>query len=192
MTTRCRLHGKYPVSDRIRATSMHSFTLTAHTYFPPQTRVFPLWVCVQVCVTVLPQGKSLLFTLKEHSLAYLHQENLFINSSICCVFPSLFGSDFSLSVPSMSVSFPLFYYPSLFHSSLNIFFLLQRSDHLPALWQQPKKTCERARETVWGKVRHGTVFPSKLQISPLNPLTPIPLPTHTNPRRTNPGIYQPK
>lgn len=175
MTTRCRLHGKYPVSDHIRATSMHSFTLTAHTYFPPQTRVFPLWVCVQVCVTVLPQGKSLLFTLKEHSLAYLHQENLFINSSICCVFPSLFGSDFSLSVPSMSVSFPLFYYPSLFHSSLNIFFLLQRSDHLPALWQQPKKNLWKSEGDSLGQCEAWDCFPlqtSDLPTEPTDPHTP--------------------
>lgn len=35
MTTRCRLHGKYPVSNHIPAC-----TLTAHAYFPPQTECF--------------------------------------------------------------------------------------------------------------------------------------------------------
>lgn len=125
-TTRCRLHGKYPVSDHIPAC-----TLTAHVYFPPQTKCFhckcrkcvrcPI-KCMQVCVTAATPGqKPVIYFIRAFLHLHLHQR------TYACVLPYVtsplsFASDLSLSVHSMSVSIPFFYYSSLFHSSLSPFF----------------------------------------------------------------------
>lgn len=154
MTTRCRLHGKYPVSNHIPAC-----TLTAHAYFPPQTECFhckcrkcvrcPI-KCALVCVSS-GQKPVIHFIRAGHSFAYTSTRRTY--SYILPYVTSLSHSLFlllltSLSVHSMSVSIPFFYYSSLFHSSLSPFFTSAfiPPPKSPTATQKPHVSGKKVRE----------------------------------------------
>lgn len=184
MTTRCRLHGKYPVSNHIPAC-----TLTAHAYFPPQTECFhckcrkcvrcPI-KCALVCVSS-GQKPVIHFIRAGHSFAYTSTRRTY--SYILPYVTSISHSLFlllltSLSVHSMSVSIPFFYYSSLFHSSLSLHFLLQRSYPLPSPQQQPKNPMwvEKKWESLRQREARDRFPPSNSSSTPepTDPLKPAP------------------
>lgn len=127
MTTRCRLHGKSPVSDHIPA-----WTLPAHAFTSLTERLFPLWEQKSTA-----GQEPVIHFIRAFLRLHLQQENQFIHSSICYLFLPILFSQHACLHPFLLLSIYFF-----IHHCFFFYCSVQTASRVP-MW---KSSCQRERQ----------------------------------------------